>query len=84
MKNVNKFFYSLHMIRSLETTIHILSIEFIYIRQRTEYIYIYKSLVIILVIIELSIVLIFIINTIDKVKQINIRTVNKLALRVWN
>ena len=68
MKNVNNFFYSLHMIHSLETTVHTLSIEFIYIRQRTDYIYIYKSLVIILIT-ELSLVLIFIINTLDKVKQ---------------
>ena len=81
MKNVNNFFYSLLMIHSLETTVHTLSIEIIYIIQRTKYIYIYKYLVIILII-ELSLVLIFIINIIDKVKQINIRTVNKLSLRV--
>ena len=77
MKNVNNFFYRLHMIHSLETIVHTLSMKFIYFRQRTEYIYIA-----IILIIELSLVLIIIINTIDKVKQINKRTVNKLALRV--
>ena len=69
------------MIHSLETIVHTLSIKFSYIRQRIEYIYIY---IVIILIIEPSLVLIFNINTIDKVKQINIRTVNKLALRVWN